>query len=61
MDLKGHSAGIYHFSFSADCTRFVSLRLIISASRIILKLHVSYFGVAMCLNHLPFASQKSRV
>lgn len=23
MDLKGHSAGVYHFSFSADCSRFV--------------------------------------
>jgi hypothetical protein len=26
MDLKGHSAGVYHFSFSSNCTRCVFLR-----------------------------------
>ncbi|XP_028396746.1 transducin beta-like protein 2 isoform X4 [Dendronephthya gigantea] len=25
MDLKGHSAGVYHFSFSADCTRMATV------------------------------------
>ena len=30
MDLKGHGAGVYHFSFSADCTRFVLVKFSLS-------------------------------
>ena len=51
MELKGHTAGVYHFSFSADSTRYLKYLFTNTPNKNHHKLHCS---TALALSHMEY-------